>query len=376
MVYPRGKKKIYYYRFQFGGRIIHESAKTQSKTVAREAERARRRQFEESYNGVKRRTLPPKFEKAASEWMVSRQGTVAPKRYGIAEQALKHLLPVFGQKLLCEITPKHIRKYQSARIGEGMTGRTVNIEIGVLRQVLEAEKFWRGLESEVNMLPENQDVGRALSHDEETRLLAECKKADSACYTAVVLALNTTMRSDEIKKLRWYQVDWMNRALTVGKSKTEAGKGRVIPLNSDAFKAMLEWQGRFPESKPEHYVFPFCEHNHIDPTRPTKGWRTAWENALKRAGIKCRFHDLRHTSISKLAEGQASDQTIMSIAGHVSRKMLERYSHIRMEAKRRAVDALSQPVTPLPGVDFGVDHNQNRTQVGFAQETASANLLN
>jgi integrase len=341
MVYPRGKNKVYSYRFMFAGRIIHESAKTTSKTVAREAERARRRQLEESYNHVAKRKLPPSFEKAANEWMASRKGTVAPKTLSIGDQALKHLLPVFGQKLLCDITAKHVKAYQSARRSEGMEGRTVNIEVGVLRQVLDADGFWRALEPDVTFLKENSDVGRALSRNEEARLLAECLKADSACYTAVVMALNTTMRKDELCKLQWLQVDWMNRTLIVGESKTEAGEGRVIPLNPDAFKALLAWKAQFPDSKPDHYIFPFCEHNHIDPTRPTKGWRTAWENSLKRSGVKCRFHDLRHTCISRLAEGQASDQTIMSIAGHVSRKMLERYSHIRIEAKRRALDGLN-----------------------------------
>jgi integrase len=54
--------------------------------------------------------------------------------------------------------------------------------------------------------------------------------------------------------------------------------------------------------------------------RPT--WtRSAWRAALKRAGLKLRFHDLRHTCITKLAESQASEQTLMAIAGHVSRSM-------------------------------------------------------
>jgi hypothetical protein len=56
-----------------------------------------------------------------------------------------------------------------------------------------------------------------------------------------------------------------------------------------------------------------------------------------------RFHDLRHTAITVLAESDASEQTVMAIAGHVSRKMLEHYSHIRMEAKRCAVAALVMP---------------------------------
>ena len=71
-------------------------------------------------------------------------------------------------------------------------------------------------------------------------------------------------------------------------------------------------------------------------------WRTAWRRALKDAGLSIRFQDFRHTCITKLAEGQASEQTLMSIAGHLSRKMLEHYSHIRLQAKRRALDGLSQ----------------------------------
>jgi hypothetical protein len=57
-----------------------------------------------------------------------------------------------------------------------------------------------------------------------------------------------------------------------------------------------------------------------------------------------RFHDLRHSCITMLAESQTSDSTLLSIAGHVSRRMLEHYSHIRMSPKRAALDTLC--VTP------------------------------
>jgi integrase len=60
----------------------------------------------------------------------------------------------------------------------------------------------------------------------------------------------------------------------------------------------------------------------IDPTRPMKSWRSAWRQITKAAGIpRLRFHDLRHHAITELAESQASDQTIMSVAGHVSQRM-------------------------------------------------------
>src|ERR1035438_5341616 len=57
--------------------------------------------------------------------------------------------------------------------------------------------------------------------------------------------------------------------------------------------------------------------------------------------VKGRWHDNRHTLVTELAEGGAGDEVIMSIAGHVSRAMLSRYSHVRMEANRRALDEIA-----------------------------------
>jgi integrase len=62
---------------------------------------------------------------------------------------------------------------------------------------------------------------------------------------------------------------------------------------------------------------------------------------LKNPIAGLRFHDLRYHAITELAESQASDRTIISIAGHVSQRMLAHYSHVRIEAKRKALDALT-----------------------------------
>ena len=86
-----------------------------------------------------------------------------------------------------------------------------------------------------------------------------------------------------------------------------------------------------------------------DPTKPMNSWRTAWRNLTVEAGLAgLRFHDLRHHSITKLAEAGVPDHTLMAIAGHVSKQMLEHYSHIRMDAKRDAVAALDKRVEAKP----------------------------
>ncbi|MEP6754249.1 MAG: tyrosine-type recombinase/integrase [Chthonomonadales bacterium] len=84
---------------------------------------------------------------------------------------------------------------------------------------------------------------------------------------------------------------------------------------------------------------------HASPQRPNASDHVVQDRldqgAEERRG-KCRWHDNRHTLVTELAESGAGDEVIMSIAGHVSRAMLSRYSHVRMEAKRRALDEIAE----------------------------------
>ena len=131
----------------------------------------------------------------------------------------------------------------------------------------------------------------------------------------------------------------------MGKSKTDAGTGRLIPLNDTvmiALEAHAAWYiRRFGACKPDWYVFPAGKGQPNDPTRAVTTLRTAWTKVREKAKVVGRWHDNRHTLVTELAESGAGDEVIMSIAGHVSRAMLSRYSHVRMEAKRRALDEIA-----------------------------------
>jgi len=126
----------------------------------------------------------------------------------------------------------------------------------------------------VQFLKERRDIGRALSPEQEAGLLRQCGRSDSPLYPIVVLGLNTAMRSQEIKTLRWSQVDLIHKSLIVGKSKTEGGSGRLIPLNQSAVAVLVKWATRTPGANPEHFVFPACEHHDVDPSRPITSFRT------------------------------------------------------------------------------------------------------
>jgi integrase len=292
------------------------------------------------------------------------------------------LTPALGSLLLCDVDAREIAAYQARRKADGASARTLNKELQVLRQVLKRHKLWAMLQGEVKFERERSSIGKALTPEEETKLLTACE-SNALLHTVVSLALNTALRKNEIRMLRWSQIDLLERTLTVGRTKTEGGSGRVIPLNSVAYNALVRWAGRFPDAKQEDYVFPACEDarldcrkpnlSNVDPACPIKSWRTAWRRALTDAGLQMRFHDLRHCCITKLSESQASEQTIMAIAGHLSRTMLEHYSHIRMAAKRTALDGIAKQAQTI---DFEVGVNQNVHQLANSNSEASSKSLN
>jgi hypothetical protein len=87
----------------------------------------------------------------------------------------------------------------------------------------------------------------------------------------------------------------------------------------------------------QHHVYD------IDLLRPIGSWKRAWKYASSKASLDYRWHDLRHTFVSRLAENPAvSEEVIRSLVGHVSKQMLQRYSHIRTHAKLAAIAALER----------------------------------
>ena len=250
---------------------------------------------------------------------------------------------------------------------------TLNAELGILRRILKRAKLWARVADDVRPLREPSSIGRALTQKEQQRLLqtAVMRPEWETAYLAAILGLNTTARGCELKGLQWADVDLFCKTLTIRESKTTAGE-RIVPLTSVACSALTRLRARaesFCAVEPAHYVFAAFTPRFtfsgktvvgysmtgFDPTKHVNSWRSAWRTLTKKAGLPgFRFHDLRHCAITSLAESGAADSTIMAIAGHVSRRMLERYSHVRMEAKRTAMEALAKS-TRMVGCDTNRD---------------------
>jgi integrase len=281
---------------------------------------------------------------------------------------------LIGHLRIAEITAAVVKKYQRDRLNEKGAPKTINDEVGLLLRLCgdQADSIRSALKRAKSLkLQVPPSPGRPFEADEQARTLAVArastlaardaclrhargeraprgaKQGGSPCiYPALVVALNCGMRDSEIRLLTWDQIDFEKRFLTVGKSKTAAGTGRTIPLNDAVLDVMAEhsrWYiERFGETRPEWFVFPGGGRFPSNPAVAIGTLKTAWTMVRSKAGVKGGWHDNRHTLITELAESGAGDETIMEIAGHVSRQMLSRYSHIRMQAKRDALEEVGR----------------------------------
>lgn len=186
--------------------------------------------------------------------------------------------------------------------------------------------------------------------EEEKRLLDECviyatgeRNVQVPHYwlqEIVFFDLNTGMRMDEVLSLEWPHVDLFRKTVTVMRSKN--GEKRTIPLNRNAFE-LLKAKGKVRDIRSK-YVFASETGTKID----DRNLRRGFYDALDRAGIEdFRFHDLRHTFATRLAQAGIDLYKIAKLLGHKTIAMTQRYSHHYPESLRDGVEVLDRIITNL-----------------------------
>lgn len=249
------------------------------------------------------------------------------------------LVRKFKGKTLRQITPPLIESFkqeflnQTTRRGSRRSMATVNNHLRVRSKIFSLAVDAEIIESNPcrkvkKFQPNNQRV-RVLSKEEETRLF-EALEDNELVRQIVTLALHTGMRRGEIFNLKWFDVDFTRGFIQVRESKSN--KKRLIPMNSTV-SSLLGGLKRKSE-----YIFP----------SPRTGGRLdnikkSFQRAVEKARIEdFRFHDLRHTAATRMADAGADAFTLMKILGHSDIRMTSRYTHATDSALRRAVANLDE----------------------------------
>lgn len=249
---------------------------------------------------------------------------------------------------LKDITPRQLSKYKSWCRDKDLSPSSINHRRQLLHHAFKfaiREWEWTSHNPVDRISREKVDNARDrwLTLEEERRLLDNCviyvtgpKNVQEPRYwlrELVTFALNTGMRQDEILSLRWPEVDLFRRTATVIKSKN--GEKRTIPLNKRALE-LLKGKTKVRDIRC-NLVFP----NEVGRKMDNRNVLRGFYNALDRAEIEdFRFHDLRHTFATRLAQAGVDIYKIARILGHKDIKMTQRYAHHYPESLRDAVEVL------------------------------------
>lgn len=246
------------------------------------------------------------------------------------ESSLKALAPYFKGKVIQEITPELVERYKAKRKAEVAPG-TVNRELIFLKTMFNKAVEWGRIESspvaKVKKFREPIYKVKILNASEIKRLL---DVSNSHLKPILIVALNTAMRRGEILALKWENVDLSKRRIHIEDSKS--GRSRDIPMNNAVVEALSVI------TQHNKYVF----HNPVT-GGPLKSIKSSFRTARRNAKIKgLRFHDLRHTSATRLVEAGIDLVTVSKILGHSTIAMTVKYAHPTTENMRLAVEKLDE----------------------------------
>lgn len=281
---------------------------------------------------------------------------------GTRDQQLGWWLDRFAGKTLAEITPDLIAKARDElavdtftrgkerRDPDGnplpakqykRTGATINRYLATLSHLFTiAVKEWRLCERnpvrDISKKEEARGRVRFLSDEERDSLLTECKaSAWPELYVLVLLAISTGARRGELIRLKWSDVDLKKNRASVHDTKN--GDPRTLPLVGKALEALREL--KLQNSARSECVFP-------QPSGfpgPYESFDAHWYAALEAAGVEnMRFHDLRHTTASYLAQQGASLLEIADTLGHKTLAMVKRYAHLTQSHKVSAIERMAK----------------------------------
>lgn len=318
------------------------------RTTAEKALKIRRAEVVQGKFNIPGKTKSVFFFELVEDYLkYAKDNHKAPER---SEVACKEFRKSFRNEDVNDINPWNIEQYKSKRKNIGLKPSTINRELSILKRIFSLGVIW-------NKVKKNPVVGVNFFTIPPKRPIVVEEKEFLKLYNAapehlkpiLYVAYDTGMRKGEILKLKWDDLDLVNKFIVVRDSKNS--ESRKIPISNKLINMLLTLK----ENNKGEYLFCYNDN------KPIKDIKRSFNTALRNSGIqKCTFHDLRHSFASRATMAGIDPFTVQELMGHKSVEMTKRYSHPTPKHKKEAINLIAIDTTLDTSVDSeNINSNKN-----------------
>lgn len=333
-------RKTWHIDFSSGGKRYRKRSPVNTMAGAKEYESQLRQKIARGESIEEEKTeAQEKFSKFAWDWFEiyvknnNKHSEILSK-----EMILRvHLIPFFGEFNIEDINSQLVEKYKRNKMKTSICNKTINNQLTVLRKCLNTAIEWEILENvpRIKKLKTPPSKFKYLTEDECETLLSN---ANGDLKDMILLALRTGIRFGEIIAVKWEDVDFDRRIVSINKSifkgvlgTTKSNRVRYLPLTVQVYEMLKNRKGRIG------YLFSDKDGNPFKRGKYSK----CLQNVSGRSEIgRIGWHVLRHTFASHLVQRGVSLKAVQELLGHSDIKTTMRYAHLNSDSLRSAIDVL------------------------------------
>ena len=252
-----------------------------------------------------------------------------------ARGRVAHLTSLLGeQQPAKDITPSVIRQYQMARRREGAAAATVNRETSALCRMFRLA-FELGWIATVPIFPARlRENGPRQGFFEHAEYVAVRSHLPAPYQDVLDFACYSGWRKHEILGLRWEEIDAAANVIRLPPHRSKTRMGRVLPVSKPLAAVLARRRAKRNGNDP--LVF---RRDHVTVRR----WRRAWPEACAAAGVPGRLlHDCRRTTARNLIRAGIPERVAMTLTGHKTRSVFDRYNIVNERELLEAGEKLSR----------------------------------
>ncbi len=365
--------------------VAHQGRRTSRKVGDRKAAREAARKIQARLTlgaaafPEKKKAPAPTLHRYFKTFEKFYRATLKPTTWSSYETNMRiHVLPVFGQLHLDELTRAKMKEFVAGLVEKGLARDSIRLILAALgivyNQAIEdkivSENPAKRLGTFYRQAPNRHEEITPLTEEESLLFLEAALKHDPKQYPLFLCALHTGMRVGEVFGLQWSDVDWNGKFIEVRRQivrgqvtslKTKNGRRRV-DLSDDLLQTLRDLRCQRQEEAMRHGVNEIPEWVFVNRQRGFPNMagsrQRSFKKVLRKAGLRnIRFHDLRHTFASQLLCNGANILYVSQQLGHANPQVT-----MKIYAKWIPNEGQREVMNSLPSLNRGLSNTSDNSK--------------